>query len=204
MFYIAFHFFRWWWWWWWGSGSTSTTPFPHNNKLSEIVSLVPLARNYTWYRINPSILLLPGYQCFAETSHFSVMNVHCLQMTCFSKVYVQTCHRLNREYFKPLGGKIFEDTRKKGKGAKTGASNDWRSFYLSQYDWLKGSHMTKVVWPPNETDYSYCELMAPNTPYYLHQTQEGNQLHVLTLTCHAYTCTVVTLLMATLTRVHPL
>ncbi len=45
----------------------------------------------------------------------------------------------------PLAGKISEDTRKKGKGAKTGASVDWRSFYLSQYDWLKGSHMTKVV-----------------------------------------------------------
>ncbi len=55
----------------------------------------------------------------------------------------------------PLAGKFSEDTRKKGKGAKTGASHDWRSFYLSQYDWLKGSHMTKVFWLPNETDYSY-------------------------------------------------
>ena len=36
----------------------------------------------------------------------------------------------------PLAGKFSEDTRKKGKGAKTGASNDWRGFYLSQYDWL--------------------------------------------------------------------
>ncbi len=26
--------------------------------------------------------------------------------------------------------------------------------------------MTKVVWLPNETDYSYCEFVAPNTPYY--------------------------------------
>ncbi len=65
----------------------------------------------------------------------------------------------------PLAGKFSEDTRKKGKGAKTGASHDWRSFCLSQYDWLKGSHMTKVLWLPNETDYSYCEFVAPNTPY---------------------------------------
>ncbi len=69
----------------------------------------------------------------------------------------------NREYFKTLGGKFSEDNRKKGRGAKTGASHDWRSFYLSQYDWLKGSHMTKVVWLPSETDYSYCEFVAPNT-----------------------------------------
>ena len=26
--------------------------------------------------------------------------------------------------------------------------------------------MTKVVWLPNETDYSYSEFVAPNTPYY--------------------------------------
>ncbi len=64
----------------------------------------------------------------------------------------------------PLAGKFSEDTRKKGKGAKAGASHDWRSFYLSQYDWLKGSHMTRIVWLPNETDYSYCEFVAPNTP----------------------------------------
>ncbi len=44
-----------------------------------------------------------------------------------------------------LAGKISQDTRKNGKGAKTGASDDWRSFYLSPYDWQKGSHMTKVV-----------------------------------------------------------
>ncbi len=61
----------------------------------------------------------------------------------------------------PLEGKFSEDTRKKGKGAKTGASHDWRSFSLSQYDWLKGSHMTKVVWLLIETDYSYCEFVAP-------------------------------------------
>ncbi len=36
----------------------------------------------------------------------------------------------------PLAGKFSEDTRKKNKGAKTCASHDWRSFYLSQYDWL--------------------------------------------------------------------
>ncbi len=64
---------------------------------------------------------------------------------------------------KPLAGKFSENTRKKGKGAKTVASHDWRSFYLSQYDWLKGSHMTKVVWLPSETDYSYGECVAPNT-----------------------------------------
>ncbi len=46
----------------------------------------------------------------------------------------------------PLAGKFSEDTRKKGKGAKTGAPYNWWSFYMSQYDWLKGSHMTKVVW----------------------------------------------------------
>ncbi len=65
-----------------------------------------------------------------------------------------------------MAGKCSEDTRKKGNGAKTGTSHDWRSFYLSQYDWLNGSHMTKVVWLPNETDHSYCEFIAPNTPYY--------------------------------------
>ncbi len=53
---------------------------------------------------------------------------------------------VNREYLKPLGAKKnSEDTRKKGKGAKTGASHDWWSFYLSQYEWLNGNHMTKVV-----------------------------------------------------------
>ena len=36
---------------------------------------------------------------------------------------------------------------------------------MAQYDWLKGSHMTKVVWLSKETDYSYCEFVAPNTPY---------------------------------------
>ncbi len=25
--------------------------------------------------------------------------------------------------------------------------------------------MIKVVWLPNETDYSYCEFVVPNTPY---------------------------------------
>ncbi len=64
----------------------------------------------------------------------------------------------------PLAGKFSEGTRKKGKGTKTGAFHDWRSFYLSQYDWLKGSHMTKVVWLPNETDYSYCELWRQILP----------------------------------------
>ncbi len=62
----------------------------------------------------------------------------------------------------PLVRKFFEDTRKKGKGAKTGASHDWRSFYLSQYDWLKGNPNKGL---PNVTNYSYCEFVAPNTPY---------------------------------------
>ncbi len=74
--------------------------------------------------------------------------------------------KVNREYFKPLAGEISEDTQKKGKSVKTGASHDWRSFYLSQYDLLKGSHMTKVVWLPNETDYSYCEFVAPKFTVY--------------------------------------
>ena len=42
----------------------------------------------------------------------------------------------------PLVGKFSEDTRKKGKGAKTGASQDFICFYLLQYDWLKGSYMS--------------------------------------------------------------
>ncbi len=71
---------------------------------------------------------------------------------------------LIRSILNPLAGKFSEDTRKKGKGEKTGASHDWRIFYLSQYDWLKGSHMTKVVWLPNETGYSYCEFVSPILP----------------------------------------
>ncbi len=86
---------------------------------------------------------------------------------------------VNREYFKPLGGKISEDTRKKDKGTKTGASHDWRSVYLSQYDWLKGSLMTKVGWLPNETDYSYCEFVAPNTPYSRRFSSENIVLSIL-------------------------
>ncbi len=65
----------------------------------------------------------------------------------------------------PLAGNFSEDTRKKGKGTKTGAAHDWWNFYMSQCDWLKGSHMTNLVWLPNETDYSLCEFVAPNTPY---------------------------------------
>ena len=76
-------------------------------------------------------------------------------------IYVM-CVRIG-SVLNPLAGKFFEDTRKKGKGAKTRASHDLRSFYLSQYYWLKGSHMSKVVWLPNENDYLYCEFVAPNT-----------------------------------------
>ncbi len=91
-------------------------------------------------------------------------------MNILTHINIEThCHPGIRSILKPLAGIFFEDTRKKGKGAKTGASHDWRSLYLSQYDWLKGSHMSKVVWLPNETVYSYCEFVAPNTPYYIFQ-----------------------------------
>ncbi len=43
---------------------------------------------------------------------------------------------------------------------------------MSKYYWLKGSHMTKVVWLPNETDYSYCEFVAPNAPYWTESPPE--------------------------------
>ncbi len=78
----------------------------------------------------------------------------------------------------PLEWKFSDHTRKKGKDAKTGASHYWRSFYLSQYDWLKGSHMTKVLWLPNEIDYAYCEFVAPNTPY----SGEANDSQIETTT----------------------
>ena len=80
----------------------------------------------------------------------------------------------------PLAGKFSEDTRTKGKGANLTTLGTPRQFSgktsmlciaktteefrmisrlaellsvcLSQYDWLKGSHMTKVVWLPNEID----------------------------------------------------
>ena len=71
----------------------------------------------------------------------------------------------NMEYLNALEEKFSKDTRKKRKDAKTETHHDWRRFYIAQYDWLKGSHMTKVIWLPNETDYSYCEFVAPNTPY---------------------------------------
>ena len=74
---------------------------------------------------------------------------------------------INREYLNPLEGKMPKIPEKRVKARKTGAPEDWRSFYhvyMLQNDWLKGSHMTKVVWLSNETDYSYCEFVAPNTP----------------------------------------
>ncbi len=79
--------------------------------------------------------------------------------------YFWTLSALIGSILNPLAGKFPKDPRKKYKGAKTGTAHDWRSFYLSQYDWLKGSHMTKVVWLPKETDYWYCEFVAPNTSY---------------------------------------
>ncbi len=85
---------------------------------------------------------------------------------CFPRlVLLDTFARVIGSILNPLAAKFSDDTRKKGKCAKTGTSNDWRNFYMSQYGWLKGSHMTKVVWLPNETDYSYCKFVAPNTPY---------------------------------------
>ncbi len=84
----------------------------------------------------------------------------------------------------PLVGKFSEDTRRNGKGAKTGVPHDWRSFYLSQYDWLKGSHMAKVVWLPNET-HSSCEFVAPNTRYWHRPYSLRNNFRVLTLVCVA-------------------
>ena len=65
----------------------------------------------------------------------------------------------------PLAEKFSEDIRKKDNGVKTGAPHAWRSFYTLEYDWLKGSHMTKVDWLPNETDYLYCKFVTLNTPY---------------------------------------
>ncbi len=54
------------------------------------------------------------------------------------------CHipYLNREYSKHFGGEISEDTRKKGKDAKTGTSHDWRSVYCrNMIGWRV------VIWP---------------------------------------------------------
>ncbi len=105
-----------------------------------------------WYSVSCTCSLL-----------FNFRPIHSLQRG-YSRL--KTVKRRNREYFEPLAGKFSKDTRKNhGKGAKTGTSHNWRGFYLSQYDWLKGSHMTKVVWLPNEIDYSYCEFVAQNTPY---------------------------------------
>ncbi len=38
-----------------------------------------------------------------------------------------------------LAGKFSKDTSKKGKGTKTGTPHRWRSFYMSQYDWLNNA-----------------------------------------------------------------
>ncbi len=40
--------------------------------------------------------------------------------------------------------------------------------------------MTKVVWLPDETDYSYCEIVAPNTPYYPLQHYTAPRVNLLT------------------------
>ncbi len=71
----------------------------------------------------------------------------------------------NREYFKPLGVKIYIPERRVKARKRGPLTIGGALIYLSQYDWLKASHISKVVWLPNETDYSYCEFMAPNTPY---------------------------------------
>ncbi len=96
-------------------------------------------------------------------------NLHPREVSCCIRQMQRLCEHifvfLIGSSLTPLAGKVSDDTRKKAKSAKTGTSHNWRSAYLSQYDWLKGSHMTKVVWLPNETDYSYCEFVSPNTLY---------------------------------------
>ncbi len=129
----------------------------------------------TWKYNFPSLLYFPdsGYVHCASIIEKYIAAVLCLTLSirwlkfCISLKIPTT--RLDDiatgSILNPLAGKFSEDTRKKGNGAKTGASHDWRSFYLSQYDWLKANHMTKVVWLPNETDYSYYEFVVPNTRY---------------------------------------
>ncbi len=70
--------------------------------------------------------------------------------------------------WQPFGGKILQIYPKRVKARKQGHLPIGGAFYLLQYDWLKGSHMTKVkvLCLPHETDYSYsCEFVVPNTPY---------------------------------------
>ncbi len=82
------------------------------------------------------------------------------------ETFVDTFIIGNREYFKPLHwrGKFPKIPERRVKARKLGHLTIGGAF-ICRYDWLKGSHMTKVVWLPNETDYSYCEFVAPNTPY---------------------------------------
>ncbi len=86
---------------------------------------------------------------------------------CFVMLEVQLCCGEIGSILNALAGNFSEATRNKCKGVKTGTPHDWRSFYMAQYDWLKDSHMSKVVWLPNETDYSYCEFVVPDTPILL-------------------------------------
>ncbi len=81
------------------------------------------------------------------------------------------CNR-NREYFKPLVGKIFQGYPKEEKKAQK-----WcrimigQNFMKRQCDWLKGVTWPKVAWHPNEIDYSCCDFAVRNPPYYTALTQ---------------------------------
>ncbi len=71
----------------------------------------------------------------------------------------------------PLAEKFSGDARKKGKGAKTGISRFVGLLFVAIWFAIKGSHMTKVVWLPNETYYSYCEFMCQILPTVSHPNQ---------------------------------
>ncbi len=88
--------------------------------------------------------------------YYRISNMQTSQFTFFLKLI--PIHAIGSN-LNLLVGKFSEDTRTKGKGAKTGACRDRRSFYLPQYDWLKVSHMASVVWPPNESLYSICAVI---------------------------------------------
>ncbi len=75
------------------------------------------------------------YQCPAVRKYTEEKNYDCI-VTWY----------LNREYFNP---KIFRRYPKEGwrRENRGPASHDWWSFYMSQYDRLKGSHIPGVIWP---------------------------------------------------------
>ncbi len=113
---------------------------------------------HIWVHIDRQLATPLKYSIFHSKICYTLLNLFSIFLMLCSKFPEQIGSILN-----PLAWGFSEDTRKTGKGAKTGASHDWCSFYLLQYDWLKGGQMTKVVWLPNETDYSYCEFVVPNT-----------------------------------------